>query len=238
MEPLFNFNGSALLSVAAFLGTAGLLGVVGTAFVVLLSRGSGYAARWVAMGGAAIAGAYLAVLAGVSLASDERVVEVGGWKYFCEIDCHLAYSVVGTRRAETIGSARPSRGAWEMVTVRVWFDSSTTSASRDDSPLHPNPRAVRLVDADGNRYAPSEAGLRALEAASGPQAPLTRPLRPGEEYTTTLVFDVPAGVRSPSLLLTESNPVTRLLIGHERSLLHAPTLFRLDGSTALAGGDR
>jgi len=234
VEPLFNFNGSALLSIAAFLGTAALLAAAGATFVFLLWRGSGYAARRVAIGGAAVAGAYLAALAGVSLAGGERAVEMGASKYFCEIDCHLAYSVLGTRRADALGAARPSRGAWEMVTVRVWFDSSTTSERRDDSPLYPNPREVRLVDAEGNRYAPSQAGLRALEAASEPQAPLTRPLRPGELYTTTLVFDVPAGVRSPALLLTESSPVTRLLIGHERSLLHAPTLFRLDSSTALA----
>ncbi|HEX8696414.1 MAG TPA: hypothetical protein VF746_28605 [Longimicrobium sp.] len=227
MQPLFNFHGNAILSVLAFLGTAALLGAAGVAFVILLLRRSSFAARRVLLAGGAVAAAYLAALTGFSLASRERVVEPGNAKYFCEIDCHLAYSVLGARREAALGAARPSRGAWEVVTLRVWFDPGTTSSRRGGSPLTPNPRDVRLVDAEGNRYAPSEEGLRALEASAGRQTPLAAPLRPGESYTTTLVFDVPPGVRSPGLLVTEADPVTRLLIGHERSLLHAKTVFRL-----------
>jgi hypothetical protein len=68
MEPLFSFGGSTILSGAVLLTTAALLGEVGIALVILLRRGNWLAARWVATGGAAIAGAYLTVLAGVSLA--------------------------------------------------------------------------------------------------------------------------------------------------------------------------
>lgn len=227
MQPLFNFHGSALLSVFAFLGTAALLAAAGVACVILFLRHLSFAARRVLLAGGAVAAAYLAVLTGFSLASREQVVEPGNAKYFCEIDCHLAYSVLGARREAALGAVRPSRGAWQVVTLRVWFDPATTSPHRDDRPLTPNPREVRLVDADGNRYAPSDVGLRALEAAAGRQRPLTTPLRPGEAYTTTLVFDVPPGVRGPELLVTEADPVTPLLIGHERSPLHAKTVFRL-----------
>jgi hypothetical protein len=184
------------------------------------------------MGG--VVGAYLLLLVGTSLASGARTVEPGNAKYFCEIDCHLAYSVVGSRRVAALGGAR-AHGTFQVVTLKVWFDPRTTSAHRGDSPLFPNPRAARLVDASGRAYAPSDAGLAALEQAEGRQTPLTQALRPGESYTTSLVFEIPADARAPELLLTESDPVTHLLIGHENSLLHPGIPFRLSDSSAASG---
>lgn len=232
MQPLFNYQGSAALSVLAFLGTAGLLGALAIAFVILLALGNRFAARRVGIAGAGIAGAYLFALAAFSIGSGAREVQPGGAKYFCEIDCHLAYSVVDARRVASLGGTR-AKGAFELVTVKVWFDPGTTSARRGDAPLTPNPRLARLVDADGKAYRPSADGSRALEAERGAQTPLTRALRPGESYTTTLVFEVPSTVGEPRLLLTENDPVTHLLIGHENSLLHRPIPFRLaDSSTS------
>lgn len=234
MQPLFNFQGSAApLAVLAFLGTVGVLGALGIGAVIVLARGNGRAARRLGLAAAGVAGAYAAALAAFSLGSGTREVEPGNAKYFCELDCHLAYSVVDARRVASLGGAR-ANGAWEMVTLRVWFDPRTASERRGDAPLTPNPRRVRLVDADGKAYAPSAGGGRALEAERGAQTPLTRALRPGESYTTTLVFEVPSGVREPRLLLTEDDAVTRLLIGHENSLLHRPIPFRLaDSSTSI-----
>jgi hypothetical protein len=179
------------------------------------------------MAGGGVAAAYLVALTGFSLASGGRTVQPGNAKYFCEIDCHLAYSVVDARRVASIGGARADGGAFEVVTLHVWFDPRTTSADRGNAPLTPNPRLARLVDARRRTYVPSDAGLRALEAERGAQVPLSRELRPGESYTTALVFDVPADVAAPELLLTENDPVTRLLIGHENSWLHRPIPFRL-----------
>jgi hypothetical protein len=231
MEPLFNFQGSVAFSLIAFVATGGVIGAMGFALVALLACGRAFAAKYVALTGAAVAGAYLAVLAGISLASAPREVAPGNAKYFCEIDCHFAYTVVDSHRVASIGGARAASGAWEVVTLKVWFDPATVSDRRGDAPLWPNPRLARLVDADGRAYAPSAAGMRALEAERGAQPPLTRALRPGESYVTSLVFEVPAGVASPGLLLTEDDPVTRLLIGHENSFLHRPIPFRLvDGA--------
>jgi hypothetical protein len=229
MEPVFNFQGSAALSILAFLAAMALLAALGVALVVLLARRNAFAARRVGLAMGGIAGAYLLLLVGTSLASGARTVEPGNAKYFCEIDCHLAYSVVGSRQATELG---PARGHFQVVTLKVWFDPRTTSPRRDDSPLFPNPRAVRLVDGAKHAYAPSAAGLSALEAAEGRQTPLTQALRPGESYTTSLVFEVPAGARAAELLLTESSPVTHLLIGHENSLLHRPIPFRLTDSSS------
>ncbi len=44
---------------------------------------------------------------------------------------------------------------------------------------------------------------------------------------TRLVFDLPEKARDPRLLITESDWITRLLIGHENSPLHGKTSFRL-----------
>jgi len=234
MQPVFNFQGSAALSILAFLGAGALLAALGVAVVVLLIRRNAFAARRVGVAMGAVAGVYLLLLVGTSLAAGARTVEPGNAKYFCEIDRHLAYSVAGARRVAALGGARAD-GAFEVVTLKVWFDPRTTSEHRGDSPLFPNPRAVRLVDAAGRSYAPSPAGLAALEAAEGRQTPLTQALRPGESYTTSLVFNLPANARAPRLLLTESDPVTHLLIGHENSLLHPAVPFRLPDSSSASG---
>ena len=229
-QQLFNFQGTgAALPALAFLGTAGILVLLAVTAAVQSIRRRWGAARWVAFAMAAIAATYLAILGGVSLATRPATVEPGQAKYFCELDCHLAYSVASARRVPAIGAAK-ARGTFELVTVNVWFDPSTTSPRRGDAPLTPNPRAVSLIDARGVRYAPSAAGLAALHAAEGAQPPLSRPLRPGESYRTTLVFDLPADAPAAELLLTESDPVTRLLVGHENSRLHPPVPFRLPGS--------
>jgi hypothetical protein len=234
MQPLFNFTGSsAPLSALAFLGTAAALAALAIAFVVLAARRNRFAAKRVALAGGGIAAVYLAALAVFSLAGGAREVEPGNAKYFCELDCHLAYSVQGARRVASLGAARAS-GAFEVVTLKVWFDPRTISPRRGDAPLTPNPRDVRLVDAAGRSYAPSPAGMRALESAEGAQTPLTRALRPGESYTTSVVFEVPADVRRPELLLTEADPVTHFLVGHENSLFHRSIPFRLADTSASA----
>jgi hypothetical protein len=229
MTPYFNFQIPAPISVLAFLGTGAALVCLGIAFVVLAMAKSWFAAKRVAMVGGGLGAAYLATLAGMSLASRTQVVQPGDAKYFCEIDCHLAYSVVGAQRVDALGSARP-HGAFEVVTLKVWFDPSTISPHRGEAPLTPNPRFVRLLDARGEKIGPSAEGGAALASAQGAQTPLSTPLRPGESYTTSLVFDVPRGDRADRLLLTEDDPVTALLIGHENSLLHPKVVFRLSGA--------
>src|SRR5260370_35238265 len=80
--------------------------VIGASFVVLflgVVRRSSFFAR---LGGGAtltIAAGYFILLSGVSFASSEQVLPPGGWKYFCEIDCHLAYSLIGARTAAALG---------------------------------------------------------------------------------------------------------------------------------------
>ena len=116
---------------------------------------------------------------------------------------------------------RPAMGATgaDCGHVRTYFDERTIAPWRGEGLLYPNPRRVRAIDSAGREYPPIARGL------SGTL--LTTPLRPGESYTTTLAFDLPNDVVAPRLELTESDAVTRLLLGHENSPLHGKTLLAL-----------
>jgi hypothetical protein len=217
----------AVLGVLAFLATAALvvLGGVGSAALGLLGHRRGAV---VGGGGAAalLLSYAIALVAAGLLGRGDRVLGPGAPKYFCEIDCHLAYNVVGVRTAPAVGAAR-ARGRYWLVTVRTRFDERTIGARRGDGPLHPNPRRVRVVDAAGQAWDRDPAATRALAATALAGTPLDSPLRPGESYETTLAFDLPADVAAPALELTEADGVTRLLVGHENSPLHGRTLLAL-----------
>jgi hypothetical protein len=109
--------------------------------------------------------------------------------------------------------------------VKTWFDERTVSAHRGNGPLTPNGRKIILIDDAGRRFAPSPEGQTALASLINNSTPLTQPLRPGESYTTDFAFDVPKDARGLRLLITEDDPETQLLIGHENSLLHKKIYF-------------
>jgi len=180
------------------------------------------------VGALVLAGGYGATWAASGLASRERTLAPGERKYFCEIDCHLAYSITAVERARVLGrgaTAARARGDFWVVTLETWFDPSTIAAWRPrDVPLTPNPRRVVMVDADRRTYSVSPAGQRALEE---PSAALETPLVPGQSYRTRLVFDLPRDVRAPRVLLTDPDPVLGLLIGHENAPLHRKAFFAL-----------
>ncbi len=177
------------------------------------------------------------MLCGVSLASSEKVLPAGGWKYFCEIDCHIGYSVSSVRTSASIGpELRPTAAYGQFVIVRLkaWFDQHTISPNRGDGPLTPNARRVVLVDSHGRTYEQSPEGDRALAWASGEQTSLRQPLRPGQSFFNELVFDVPRDAEGLRLLITEDDPETRLIIGHENSLLHKKIYLALDSAQNIA----
>ena len=86
-------------------------------------------------------------------------------------------------------------------------------------------RKVVLVDDTGHRFEPSADGQAAFGRLGNASTSLSAALRPGESYTTDFVFDVPKGARGLRLLITEDDPETRLVIGHENSLLHKKIFF-------------
>ena len=123
----------APVAVLLFLGAVLLMGA---SFLVLFygaARRSSFFAR---LGGGAalmIAAGYFIVLSGVSFASSEEVLPPGGWKYFCEIDCHLAYSLLGARTAAALGPEMQqisAHGEFVIARVKTWFGERTISAHR------------------------------------------------------------------------------------------------------------
>jgi len=226
----------APIVVLIFLGTIFLIGV---SFLVLFYgavRRSAFFAKLGAGAALTVVIGYLLLLSAVSFASSEEVLPPGGWKYFCEIDCHLAYSIANVQTAASLGpELQPisAHGKFVIVRLKTWFDEHTISPHRGNGPLTPNRRKVVLVDDTGRAFEPSTEAQAALARHGGAFTPLTQPLRPGESYLTDFVFDLPKDAQGLRLLITENDPETRLGIGHENSLLHKKIYFGVDGAPAL-----
>lgn len=231
-----NVNLAAPLGALALLGTGFVLLVVGLALgYSIISKKSGLT-KLTLLAMALVAGLYLSVLLIFSFASSEKVLARGEEKHFCEIDCHLAYSVTDVQEpkalAEVTHQAVAPReadiaGLFRVVTIKTRFDETTISAHRGNGLLYPNSRVVSVLDESGNEYFPSPAAQRVLENAHAAGTAMTVPLRPGESYSTTLVFDLPPNIRKPTLLIREGESITRLVIGHENSFLHKKTRFQI-----------
>ena len=116
---------------------------------------------------------------------------------------------------------------FRSVTIKTRFDETTIGPHRGDGLLYPNSRVVSVSDESGTQYFPSAAGKSVLEESQQAGTALTIPLRPGESYSTTLVFDLPADIKSPTLLIHEGDLVTHFVIGHENSFLHKKARFQI-----------
>ena len=225
-----NVNLAAPVGVLAFLGTGFLLFVVTLALLYSVIRKKFWLTRLSLISIALVAGIYLVVLLIFSFASSEKVLARGEEKHFCEIDCHLAYSVTDVREARTLGETPnqvSARGVFRVVTIKTRFDEDTISSTRGNALLYPNSRVVSVSDENGNQYFPSAEAQNVLEKSQAAGTAMTIPLHPGETYSTILAFDLPANTKSPTLLIREGELVTHLVIGHENSPLHKKTRFQI-----------
>ncbi len=215
--------------VLLFLGTVLIVGIGVTSGVWLAYRKRFVAARRIGEALAVVLVIYGGTLLAHSFTSSDRSLEPGQLKYFCEIDCHLAYSVESVRETPSLPGppAVAAKGRFLIVTVKTWFDPNTISPQRGNGELYPNPRSIELEDAAGVRHQPSVEAEKAVVPGSDPREPLGRPLRPGESYTTDLVFDLPPSAHATRLLITENLAVAPFIVSHENSLFHRKTWFRL-----------
>jgi hypothetical protein len=207
-----NLNFPAPVSVLGFLaaGCGLVLAVLGvlTAYFFRKPNLAGLLLKFMVVTGTIYGG----LLFGFSFASHETTLAPGQEKYFCEIDCHLAYSIVDVKAAEQSGQVHYA------VTLRTRFDAATISPQRpQDVPLTPNARAVYLVDWQGRQYAASRSSGK----------PLSTALIPGASYTTLLEFSVPKTAGDLRFLITTPYWTDRFQIGDENSLLHRKTYFQL-----------
>lgn len=208
-----NMNFPAPLAVVGFLAAAiGLFVAIAAVLIFWFARKPRMArvAGFALGGGSAV---YLALLLGFSATSRETLLSRGQEKYFCEIDCHLAYSVVDVTTLD--------QGATNdyVITLRTRFDETTTSPNRlKGLPLTPSPREVRLIDEGGRQY----------DVASTAGTSLMSPLTPASSYTTQLDFKVPKDARGLHLLIqTIPGWPDHFVIGGENSLAHKKTYFAL-----------
>jgi hypothetical protein len=211
-----NMNFPAPLAVMAFLAAAaGVVLALAAAAIAWFAR-KPKLARACLLTVSAGAALYALLLFGFSLASRPQILTRTQEKYFCEIDCHLAYSLLDVK-------TEPAAGATHyVVTIRTRFDETTTSPTRPkDAPLTPSPRTVLLIDdSSHHQYRPV-----AVEGT-----PLETPLKPSDAYTTQLAFEVPptANPKNLRLLITTTPGWPDLIvIGDENSLLHHKTYFAL-----------
>lgn len=208
-----NMNFPAPMAVMGFLAAAiGLFVAIAAVLIFWFARKP----RMARVAGFALAGGafiYLALLLGFSAGSRETLLSRGQEKYFCEVDCHLAYSVLDVKTQD-----QGTRSNY-VITLRTRFDETTTSPNRPkDAPLTPSPRQVRLIDESGRQY----------EVASTAGTSLMSPLTPASSYTTQLEFRVPKDARGLRLLI-ETTPgwPDHFVIGDENSLGHKKTYFAL-----------
>jgi len=205
-----NMNFPAPLAVVGFLAACGgTFLALASALVFWFARKPKYARiAAIAIGTGAVV--YFALLFGFSANSHATTLARGQEKYFCEIDCHLAYSVIDAQ-------AQPD--GHYVITLRTRFDETTTSSSRPrDIPLTPSPREVRLIDSAGREYAPT----------STQGTPLLTPLKPADSYTTQLEFNIPKDASGLHLLLNTAPAwPEHVVIGDENSWLHKKTYFAI-----------
>ena len=170
-------------------------------------------------------GAYFVVLLAVSAFSKDYNLKQGVEKHFCEIDCHLAYSVTKVESVTAVPDGFSPKvsfppGQLFIVTLRTRFDETTIGHDRGNGLLYPNPRKVYLRDEAGKQFSPQV-------AIAG--TPLEQTLRPGESYETRILFSLPTGVKEPRMFLGNDDWPDHFLIGHENSPLHGKAYFDLKG---------
>jgi hypothetical protein len=217
----------AHLVTLLFLGSGLVIFVCMAVAGVAAIAKAGRVAKFAAGGAAFMILSYCVLLFGVALASRDRTLAPGERKYFCEADCHIAYSIEGTQEASTLGAeAKPitAQGRFVVVRLKTWFDQNSIAPWRGNAPLTPEARTVQVVDDRGRRFLPLPLAAAAVYATS---TSMTEPLRPGESYSTTFVFDLPMDARNPRLLIRDVEPVSRLLVDHENSVLHGKIYLAL-----------
>jgi YHS domain-containing protein len=224
----------AHLALLLFLGCVFLISVsVVIALISALARSWNWTKASLAV---AVAGGcgYVVFLLGTGIVSRAKTLAPGEWKYFCEEDCHIAYSITDVRRVDSVAGelapASSSSRSLVLVTLKTWFDEHSIASFRGNAPLWPPARRVVLLDAADHIYerAPDPgADSRSLEPSTPPSTPMTGPLHPGESHETLLAFAVPPGSHGLRLLIADADPVSHIIIDHENSPFHGKIYLAL-----------
>lgn len=220
-----NGNFESHLAALLFLASAGLIFLLLVATLVLLFARRAWV-RYPLLAIAALLASYGLLLAVFSHFSYDRTAARGDEKFFCALDCHIAYSVRNVEKMKTIGDMT-ANGEFFVVTLRAHFDERTIAPWRGDRPLAPDPPSLTLIDGNGRQYPLSASGQNAWDASHNKPHTTSDSLRPGESYETTWVFDVPEDARSFRVLAELRGFPSYVLIGDEASPGHGKTYLGL-----------
>ncbi len=147
-----NVNLAAPLGVLAFLGACLLALLLFSVLAYAVNTRKSWLAKRVLRLALFCAVVYFGVMLAFSLVSHEKVLAFGEEKHFCEVDCHLGYSVTDVHKAKTLGvesNQRSAEGMFYVVTLKVRFDETTISPTRGSGLLYPNRRSVTVMDDEG-----------------------------------------------------------------------------------------
>jgi hypothetical protein len=196
--------------VSFILIVASLLGAVAA---ILLRRWK--LAKRLALGLVIYAGVYALLLVGVALLSPQRVMVIHQLRCFDDW-CAAVEKVEQRPEINTL----KANGSFYLVTIDVLSQAKRIRQRALDASAY-------ILDGQGNRYDPSLEGMQALEAAGQAGLPLNSWLEAGASFTSTIVFDLPAGINQPGLVFTHGTFPGLIIIGDEASWLHKPTIVRL-----------
>ena len=172
---------------------------------------------------AGVIGVYVAILFAGGIASKERRLPLGAMK--CSDDW-----CVGVQSAEHLDrlgdnahSVAPAHGKFVIVCVRV-LNNARREAMSGSAP------GILLLDAYGNRYAPSATAQAAFEQSAGGQLLLKTRLAPGEWFDSRFVFDVPASAENLRVFVGEGVAgkaawINRIVPFDENSWFHQKAVY-------------
>ncbi|MFI5276102.1 MAG: DUF4352 domain-containing protein [Ktedonobacterales bacterium] len=202
-----------------------LVSGVGCAVAVICIIGALAVREWVMARAILLGlGCYLLLYAlgvvAVSAFTPQRVIPTGQTQCFddwCIAVANGAQSPTLHVGAQTV----TAQGRFLVVTLQVTSTAKRVSQREQIAQVY-------LVDGAGRRYDTSAVGQSALDAAglSGPA--LDSSIGPGDAFTHTVVFDIPAEATGLSIVVAHSAFPGVVVIGDDQSFLHHPTLMQVD----------
>ena len=201
--------------------TIGGVVAAGVLLAVSLATGKTWLRNFVLGGVAVWLVFYGLMLFGFSLSSEEKILALNEPKEYCGfyLDCHMHTAVTDVQKTKAIGS-KTAKGEFYIVKVKVFSD-----AKRE--PLQLVATEAKVLDAQNNSY------WRDVDAESalGSQPDFETTIAPAENFTKSIVFDLPAGIKQPRLDIRDGygidTAIESVLVGDEDSVFHKRNYFEL-----------
>lgn len=219
------------MGVLMMLATIGLLGLAFVLLIISFWKKLPWLRKFVFGAAPVWLVIYAVVLFGFSLVSKETVLTPGQPKAFCGfyLDCHMHAELVGVRTAKEIGGTR-AQGTFVIAKVRVFSDAKNPNIAfrllQPQAELHDEGGRIytRMTDAE------SQLPTGSINLGSD--------IKGKETIEKEIVFDVTEPAKNMKLSVTEGYGIDKyieaVLIDDEDSILHKPTVFKVEAQTVTA----